>query len=338
MRKHYWGFREEESKESRKVATESYLSSCNEFVQFTDKEGRRSCAEWAASIDPWNRIVEFSRSLFGESWQNDILATTAAGIRSVEEKCNERYDLHDKTKALCRRVRYARLRAGNYQWWQSQLESAKNPVERLFASLVFFFWASSTTILKLKDLAQEVLSELTPNQWRALVNAIQAGQHYAHTRSFAALSMHELPCELSDRLCLILGLRIKPAAALEMYRKFLINYSSNDPLILTFCQEHALKLARSTPDYWPKALLLFEKAYSTGLTSEDYYWAHREEPQSDTLPPEVATQIAAQPQRYPRFLVYVAEGRCQLEVETKLPSVADTAQTEGWFTPTFGRP
>jgi hypothetical protein len=39
----------------------------------------------------------------------------------------------------------------------------------------------------------------------------------------------------------------------------------------------------------------------------------------DAFPFETAAQIVAQPQKFPRYLVYMAEGRCQLEIESKLP-------------------
>jgi hypothetical protein len=43
------------------------------------------------------------------------------------------------------------------------------------------------------------------------------------------------------------------------------------------------------------------------------------------------------PQKYPRFLVYLSEGRCQLEIESKLPAVFDISERDGWFKPTEAR-
>ena len=169
------------------------------------------------------------------------------------------------------------------------------------------------------------------------MNEIPFGQQYTRSRSLVTLSPNGLPSNLSERLCVALGSRLKPDAALELYRKFLTDYSGIDPTILAFCENHGLQLARSHNEFWPQALALVKRKYELGIINDDYYWMHQGDSLTDTLPPDVAAQIASQPQAYPRFLVYLAEGRCQLEVETKLPSIADVAQIEGWFAPAVDR-
>jgi hypothetical protein len=169
------------------------------------------------------------------------------------------------------------------------------------------------------------------------MNTIQFGAISSRFRSLATLSPNDLPSKMSERLCVALGSRIKPEFSLEIYRKFLTSYSGNDPTMLAFCETRALQLARIRPGYWPKALTLVEQKYALGVISDEYYWLTRVERLDDALPPEVAVQIASHPKKYPRFFVYLAEGRCQLDVETRLPSIADIAKGEGWFAPAVRR-
>jgi hypothetical protein len=331
LRKQCWGSREEAVAQKRNVKSKPYLAKCVEFSALVDSESERSCAEWASSIEPWDRIVELSRSLFGEAWQNSILATAAAGIRSSDEKCKEFHDLFDHSKSLCRRTRYARLRAGNHQWWQKQLELARTFKERLYGALVFFAWASAETILQLKDLAEVLLDELGPEQWGKLMKRIQSISISSRLRARGTLLGQDLPSKMSERLCVALGSRMKPDAAEEIYRRYLTSYSGKNPTMLAFCEGSALQLAHDHPDYWPQALALVLRKYKLRLSNDEYFWMARGEFLPDGLPSEVAQQIASEPRKYPRFLVYLAEGRCQLDVETKLPSIADVAEADGWF-------
>jgi hypothetical protein len=94
---------------------------CAEVITLAQSQTRLRTHEWSSTLAPWDRIVERSRSLFGERWAHYELATAASGIKSREETYSNYSDLLDYSKSLCRRARYARLRAGNVVWWERQL-------------------------------------------------------------------------------------------------------------------------------------------------------------------------------------------------------------------------
>jgi hypothetical protein len=117
-----------------------------------------------------------------------------------------------------------------------------------------------------------------------------------------------------------------------LYAKHLRNYDGKDKTILRFCERHATHEAFQDPAAWPDALRFAERAYEVGLSGEEHYWVQSKD-LTDVLPAEVAKKIVSKPKNFPRFLVYLAEGRCQLELESKRPSVSDTASAQRWFEP-----
>ena len=140
VQRHYWAFREDKEMEPPKTAMKPYLEKCAQWLDVSERESRRPSADWASNLDPWDRVVESSRNLFGESLQQYKLATVAAGIHSTVETCKECPDLLDHSRSLCRRTRYARLRAGNHAWWQEQLEEAMSSNDYMFAAMVLRMW------------------------------------------------------------------------------------------------------------------------------------------------------------------------------------------------------
>jgi hypothetical protein len=91
---------------------------CAEVVNAARSASSRTSMEWASELDPWDNIVEKSRSVWGEQWIHFLLANAASGIKSTTETCRDFPDLLDRSKSLCRRARYARLRAGTIKWWE----------------------------------------------------------------------------------------------------------------------------------------------------------------------------------------------------------------------------
>ena len=101
------------------------LRLCLEVSNIVQIESQRTAAEWASELAPWDSVVERTRSLFGDKWALFCLANVAAGIKSQKETCVDFQDLLNHSKSLCRRVRYARLRAGSVSWWSKQIEFAE---------------------------------------------------------------------------------------------------------------------------------------------------------------------------------------------------------------------
>ena len=110
----------------------SYFRDVWEIVDVIWREVQRPALDWATSIVPWDTVVESIRPVYGENDTCTIFANLAAGIRAPREQCSDASDVLNSSLSLCRRVRYARLRAGQPQWWSRQLEKATSAAEREF--------------------------------------------------------------------------------------------------------------------------------------------------------------------------------------------------------------
>lgn len=89
---------------------------CFEVIDIVNQDKKLDAYLWATNLTPWNNLVEGIRQCWGDKWICFHLANIASGIKSSTEKCIEYSDLLDHSKELCKRVRYARLRAGQYPW------------------------------------------------------------------------------------------------------------------------------------------------------------------------------------------------------------------------------
>jgi hypothetical protein len=310
------------------------LEKCAEFIDLARVESNRSAVEWATSLTPWSNLVEKSRLLWGEEWINLRFANFAAGIKSSSTTCTEFPNLFDHTKPLCNRVRYARLRAGNPQWWSEQFSLANTSIDKLLVSLVFLSWASTATTLKLSEQVGEFLNKLSQEEWDKVSEGLTAGYWALSKRSFGNNS-DALPRHMSNRLVTGLGNSMSIEDAQLLYSKYLYNYLGDDTSVLEFCASTSINVAQGNSSTWTHSLKLIQKLYRQGIVADAHtlynpsYYGRRHK---DPLPVEVARQIARHPNNYPRNLVFAASERCQVEAEQNfLMPVDDIARQEGWF-------
>lgn len=307
------------------------LLKCFEIVKIADEEMGRTAMEWASELTCWDKIVEISRSLWGERWIHFGLANVAAGIKSDEVTCKDYQDLLDHEKSLCCRVRQARLKAGAHRWWQSQFENTRTKMDRLLVALVFHSWASIGTKVKLLDNIQDALDKLSSAEWKLLSGALKAPNLYMRSRQSRSIQIDELPENLSPRVVAALGFNFAGEQAAELFTTYLSDYDGEDEAVLDFCERSILHLARRDPQMWKPALRYIEKRYAVSETSDSYWRYIRRENGDSPLPLEVAKYLAQNPGKYPRDLVYYAEELCEYEIVNKLKPVGDIAEREGWF-------
>lgn len=337
LRRYYQHYEDRPAAEKTLLSpTNASLEKCKTFIDLAKRETRRSTLEWSTELTPWNNLVELSRSLWGESWINFRLANLAAGIKSSELTCTDFIDLFDHSKPICPRIRYARLRAGNPQWWKAQLEDAKSTSDKTLALLVFCTWASIPTVLKLADTVSELLDELPTEKWHQLAEGLRFIYWGVASSRRSNLSLYSLPEKLHERLVVSLGQSLSWEGASKLYEKYLSSYNGKDVAILSFCAESALRQPTSDHAVWVHALEIIRKLYRRGvvadlhsITDPPYRY-----PRSlgETFPINIAKQVAEEPDKYPRSLVFVAAERCQAEIEENLVAVRDISIQESWFT------
>ncbi len=323
--------------ENRSAAVESYESygKINNFLSVVQNQSAKRSVEWAAEIEPWDRLVEAGREIWGERLAFFHLANVAAGIRSATETCKDFSNLLDHSSSLCRRARYARLRSGSVSWWKRQFESASSENDRALTSLVALTWASTATLVENADVLDVTLRALHKEDWCRLFNFARRAISLASSREEkdGSFDVNQLPSTLSVRAVCALGMRAQHGVARSLYNNFRSCFTEEDPIALEFMMREALDLRRLGTEAWQPDLAQIRRCYQLGAVGEPHliYGSNREvEPVS--MPIDVAIAISEQATHYPAYLVGLAEERCRLEVSSRVEPVTDVALRERWFT------
>jgi hypothetical protein len=293
----------------------------------------RTAMEWASELDPWDNIVEKSRSVWGEQWLHFFLANVASGIKSTTETCKDFPDLLDRSKSLCRRARYARLRAGTVKWWEKQFDAAADDLDLVLINLALLTWGSHRTIAELAGHIELALDRLPAKEWQRLMRTVRQSVFLVreHVReNVLPFDVDALPVSLSARTAAALGLRAKGDVGQAIYLKYLTSYQGHDAVIWGFCQRAATQLLFRDPENWQAHLTTIERSYAEGASFEAPglpEYARR----AETLALPIARTIAEHSDKFPGQLVTLAECVCRRDIASRITPVGLIAQRDGWF-------
>jgi hypothetical protein len=304
----------------------------DKILDAVHKESQHTAFEWATEIIPWDNLVENARSLYGEQWAFFRLANIASGIKSQSETCTGFSALLDHSVSLCRRARYARLRSGTVSYWEKLFEQTDDVMDRMFAVLLLITWGSKKTVERLASLIDIFLEKLSSDNWRHLYNSVEESVAWTQQSShrFIIFDFNLLPQSLNARTVTLLGIRSKNQK--DLYSKYLNGYNGADLQVLQYWQGVAIELLGEGKISWESALDVISQSYLKGVVSERFAFQKfiRTVP-ADSLPNDIAKQIARQPDRYPGFLVAAAEAKCKDIVASKIVKVGEIARSNKWF-------
>jgi hypothetical protein len=311
------------------------MAKCEAIIELAIAESKESLHKWATELAPWNNLVEGSRAHFGDRWVLYHIANVSSGIKSKTETCTDFAELFDKSKPLCFRTRYARLRAGTGSWWINQMESAKDNLEKMSFLLVILTWGSTGTLTKLAGEIDSLIKKLSEDNWKALYDATRDAfwltAHQSKDRSIK-LEMSVLPKKLDPKTVVLLGLRADRTTRSNLHVKYLEGSVRAERDINEFCLQVIYDSLNTASPNWINALKVIRQSYLKGVRSERYaYQRFRRSHATDQMPDAVAMEIAKNAAQYPGFLVAAAEMKCRSSVSTKIVRVGDIAVRDKWF-------
>ena len=310
---------------------------CQKFaLHIQDLLQHRSATKWATQLEPWENLVESGRSGFGDRWIFCVLANIGAGIRSRTDACGDAAELCNHNIALCRRARYARLRAGAPKWWQSQLLSSHSQIDLAFTLLVLLTWAGPSVFQKHSALINEKILLLDDEWWMKLNYTLRFQILYADNREHRPLSLDikSFDKDISPKFVVAVSIRADEKTQIALYDTFLQDYNEDDEEILKFCQQIAFYSARQNPETWEKWLPVISRSYIKGVISDvDPYFSYRftRTLRSQKLPREIAEQIIRNCDLYPIDLVGWAEDILRTHISEQITPVGTIAETRRWF-------
>ncbi len=308
------------------------LYKCYEILDTVEKASHCTVQEWATQITPWDNLVENARSLYGNQWAFFKLANLASGIKSKNETYTEFNDLLNQSVSLCKRARYARLRSGTVSYWQRLFEQAKNVTDIMFAVLILITWGSKKTLEQLAGVIDIHVDKLSTDHWVRLYNSVEESVSWTQQASgrLIIFDVDLLPPSLNARTVTLLSIRSKKPK--DLYSKYIGGYSGSDFLVLQYWQSVVIELLGEGEISWQAALEIISQSYMKDVVSERYAF-HKfvRRVSDDSLPHDIAKEIARQPEGYPGFLVAAAEAKCRNIVASKIVKVGEIAHRDKWF-------
>lgn len=313
--------------------TEGYMQhkNCMTVAGVAEEESRRSAAEWASELEPWSRVVETSRQMWGDQWAIYCLANLAAGIKSTKNRGKDGSDLLDDSCPLCPRARHARLKSANKSWWQAQFQVAALGHHREFLCLVALSWAKPEVLVSLIEVLDENLRKLSQDEWSRLFRAVGRTAIWGYSRPDergSDFGIEDLPSSISPRTVVALASRGSAKTSRGLYVRCLEHLKSTDNDILEFMLNQAADAGRFGTEEWSPDLNNIRKCYSAGAGSSNLRIARTER---RAMPIEMASTIASCPNSYPTALLEIAIEVCTRAVASNARPVATVADDEGWF-------
>ena len=124
------------------------------------------------SLEPWEAGVNTIEGLFGRSWATLQISTIAAGIRSRSVRVADANELFDEECSLPRRVRFARRKAKDGEWWAEQAVGITGANDAKLFLLACLTWARPECLLELVSIIDGALAWLSNADVKRLLSAV----------------------------------------------------------------------------------------------------------------------------------------------------------------------
>lgn len=285
---------------------------------------------WRTSLNQWNLLVESGFLSFGHNWTFYIISVLSAGIKSVNEKYQEFEDLGNISLPLCKRTRYARLKSGNTKYWENQLNSKE---EFLLKLLVLFTWATSRTIIRLKDTITPLIESLNDYDFIKLANSLNITTQIS---KFSRENKNEICTAITndhiqDKFIYLLSLRLNNDDKLKFVYTYVSDISSLDNEIGKIKLMYMIELYFTNTSN-EMILSKIREAYCK-LKNINYksYRRYSNQYKDLSIPFNIAKKIMIECKEYPNSIVNLAERACRNYASEVAIPVGEIAANEKWF-------
>jgi hypothetical protein len=291
----------------------------------------KNISEWRSSIQPWDILVESIRKIVGDKWRIYIISVIAAGIKSKNELNDDFSDLNDSSKSLCKRVRNARLKSGNINFWVNELDNSTNI---LFSLLVLLTWATPKALNSMFEKLSDIVENLPNCDYVMLSNGLKrtAAQSRLTSSQVKEIKSYIENGNISDKLKYLIFQRFDENIKHQLiYSNIKSHKAFSDDIIelrLNYLVEKYLENSTDT-----SLLKEIKDTYSTFMQfDERYMYYHRYYRNEEFhMPIDTAQEIMIESKRYPRIIASIAERSCRLHANKHLVAVGQVAKDEKWF-------
>jgi hypothetical protein len=285
---------------------------------------------WLNSLDPWDRIVEEGRRLFGERDGFDRLAIVSSGVRDHRDRGGGYGDFSDSNLSLVRRARHARFRSRDSHYWRRVLSVGGSNRDTMRALSLFCAWAAPSVIRECVDAAEDRISELSSDEYGFVAAAVSLTLRLADFSGKDLNARTRLtglgPFRPSAGLFALLCPRLADSERVRLYRaaKFSGEYGDTNVLawlLSTESDEGPKTDWRRLEDLMRQAARLKREPFGS--------YSHR----GTRLPTAIAESIVRDGSNFPIDAIVLAEGQLLLDGVAATPTVGEVAERDEWFLP-----
>lgn len=298
-----------------------YLESIKDLVKL-------KLADFRNNLEPWNTIVENGRIYFSDSWDFKIIANIAAAVKT-KDVVNDFSDLSDDSVSLCKRVRYARLKSGNYSYWEALL-SKKYDTKSILLTL--FTWGTPKILIELSSLIDKKIILLDYEDKSKLARAIsytgRVSKFNKGQQKYIEDSLKDI--KNSDEFKYFLSFRFTGVSSMRFIYE---NIKREDGILKNTIENKFEYLLNqyfiNTSD--EKVLNNLKKVYKKVIeyNTKNYYSFSNNE--KITIDYSIAKNIMKDPKNYPKIVSVIAERSCRLVANQNLIPIGEIASNESWF-------
>ena len=230
------------------------------------------------------------------------------------------------------RLRGAKARKTNYDWWLTSLEKSKSESRSLRLLLIeaFLLLCPTNTLGRCETRLAEILEAMSEEEWTNLVQMVTTigvtMRGPANKEDSTAPSSLRLD---SMRFSYFLALKDPDSFGRPVFLRFFRAYSGTARGYLEFKQTQAVACAIAGLLEWSEALAIIRECYAHDVYAPgiEYQFRHT----SVVIPSEIYSEILLDSQKYPVSLCDAAEANASRTARKAVKPVAVVAKADRWF-------
>lgn len=179
------------------------------------------------SFDQWRSLLAAMRNSYGKTWREYSLANIAVSAKDASERGAGASNLFDEEQPLLDRLRNARRRARQSDWWESQYHQASDVLDRGMWVLAVFSWVRPEVLQEIATTFDRAVRELDDSTYGAVLEASRLANVFAkNSRSIVSFSVEELD-RFGWRTLAIMQRRLVPESRARLESSFLKSRSKD---------------------------------------------------------------------------------------------------------------
>lgn len=119
--------------------------------------------DFRADLNPWRNFLRDLDAVFGPTWTSKVLGLLSGAVRAQDERGAGADELFEVERSICDRVKNARRRGNQKDWWTAQLACAATDEQRELWLATAYCWASvevlSALFLQIESLTAELSAD-----------------------------------------------------------------------------------------------------------------------------------------------------------------------------------